>query len=69
MTFRQLAMIVLGVGVLSLPAPASTRHMPIEEVRPGMIGVGRTVFKGTAVEEFRPTSWAWCARTSARSAI
>ena len=53
MTFRQLAMIVLGVGVLSLPAPASTRHMPIEEVRPGMIGVGRTVFKGTAVEEFR----------------
>ncbi|MFO7693827.1 MAG: SpoIVB peptidase S55 domain-containing protein [Vicinamibacterales bacterium] len=53
MNFRQLATIVLGWGVLSLPAPASTRHMPIEEVQPGMTGVGRTVFKGSAVEEFR----------------
>ncbi len=35
------------------PAPASTRYMPIDEVQPGMTGVGRTVFKGTAIEEFR----------------
>ncbi len=27
--------------------------MPIDEIRPGMVGVGRTVFQGTAVEEFK----------------
>jgi hypothetical protein len=27
--------------------------MPIADVQPGMTGVGRTVFKGTAIEEFR----------------
>jgi hypothetical protein len=27
--------------------------MPIEEVRPGMTGVGRTVFQGAAIEEFQ----------------
>ena len=53
MNFRQLAVIVLGSALLAFPAPASTRHMPIEEVLPGMTGVGRTVFKGTAVEEFQ----------------
>jgi len=51
--FRQLAVLVLAGTVLTLPAPASTRYMPIEEVKPGMTGVGRAVFKGTAIEEFR----------------
>jgi hypothetical protein len=27
--------------------------MPVDEVKPGMTGVGRTVFQGTAIEEFR----------------
>ena len=27
--------------------------MPVAEVRPGMVGVGRTVFDGTRVEEFK----------------
>jgi hypothetical protein len=27
--------------------------MPVSEIRPGMIGIGRTVFTGTRVEEFR----------------
>jgi hypothetical protein len=51
--FRQLVVFVLGWAVLSFPAPASTRYMPIEEVQPGMAGVGRTVFTGTAIEEFQ----------------
>jgi hypothetical protein len=50
--FRQLAVLVLAWVALSFPAPASTRQMPISEVQPGMTGVGRTVFKGTAIEEF-----------------
>ena len=32
---------------------AATPQMGIEEIRPGMIGVGRTVFGGTRVEEFK----------------
>jgi hypothetical protein len=50
---RQLAIIVLAWIVLTFPAPASTRYMPIEEVQPGMTGVGRTVFQGAAIEEFQ----------------
>jgi hypothetical protein len=33
--------------------PASTALMPIDEVKPGMIGVGRTVFEGTKLEDFK----------------
>ncbi|MGE3512662.1 MAG: SpoIVB peptidase S55 domain-containing protein [Vicinamibacterales bacterium] len=35
------------------PAEAQVRHMPVAEIRPGMVGLGRTVFSGTRVEEFR----------------
>jgi hypothetical protein len=42
----------LGVVFLS-GLHAATPTMPISEVRPGMVGIGRTVFEGTKVEEFR----------------
>src|SRR5262245_58580023 len=32
---------------------ADTAHMRIDDSRPGMIGIGRTVFDGTRVEEFK----------------
>src|SRR5258708_7545044 len=49
-----LSALVLSVAVLGLPAlQADTPQMPISEIRPGMIGIGRTVFGGTQVEEFR----------------
>jgi hypothetical protein len=32
---------------------ASTPQMSVSEIRPGMVGVGRTVFEGTKVEEFK----------------
>jgi hypothetical protein len=32
---------------------AATPQMPVSEIRPGMTGIGRTVFEGTRVEEFR----------------
>src|SRR5499427_8662816 len=45
---------VLSVAVLGLPPlQADTPQMPISEIRPGMVGIGRTVFSGTQVEEFR----------------
>ena len=30
-----------------------TRFMPVDQIRPGMVGVGRTVFSGTQIEEFQ----------------
>lgn len=42
--------IVVGVPVLLSGAAA---QMGIEEIRPGMVGIGRTVFDGTHVEEFK----------------
>src|SRR5215831_4073525 len=45
---------VLSVVVLGLPAlRADTPQMPISDIRPGMVGVGRTVFDGTQVQEFK----------------
>ena len=36
-------------------APAAEGFMPLSEVRPGMRGVGRTVFEGARVDEFDVT--------------
>ncbi len=45
-----LALFLVGsLVVLSAAAP----QMGVQEIRPGMVGVGRTVFDGTRVEEFR----------------
>jgi hypothetical protein len=46
-----------GLALLALWAvarpDAQMRFLPVSEIRPGMVGVGRTVFDGTRVEEFR----------------
>jgi SpoIVB peptidase S55 len=42
---------IAALGFVRLPA--STALMPIDEVKPGMIGVGRTVFEGTALQDFK----------------
>jgi len=48
------AALLLGAALLFRPGlTAATAQMGIDEVRPGMIGVGRTVFDGVHVEEFR----------------
>src|ERR1700720_27083 len=53
MRIRTLATTV-AVCLLALSAlRAATPQMPISEIRPGMVGTGRTVFTGTRVEEFR----------------
>ncbi len=49
---RILALAIMVVAV-SLPAFAqSTVFMSVDEVRAGMKGIGRTVFQGTAIEQF-----------------
>jgi hypothetical protein len=45
------ALAAIGLALAAWPA-ASPRYMSIDEVRPGMTGVGRTVFGGDKIEEF-----------------
>jgi hypothetical protein len=52
MYLKVLASIVLACGVLATPF-AQTAMLPLEEVRPGMVGVGRTVFQGNELEDFK----------------
>src|SRR4029078_9779619 len=52
----QAAVILCGgllAGLLTVSLPAATALMPLSEVRPGMVGVGRTVFEGTELKEFK----------------
>src|SRR5262245_12878624 len=54
MSLRRLAFALLLVtlafsGLFEAAAP----DMSVDQIRPGMVGVGRTVFDGTRVEEFR----------------
>ena len=51
---KRLAGLVLAclATICVLHTPAVTTRMPVEEVRPGMTGVGVTVFEGTRRDEF-----------------
>src|SRR5215211_819525 len=45
---------LVGVAVVtSTLLSGETTQMPVSEIRPGMVGIGRTVFDGTHVEEFK----------------
>src|SRR5829696_3281580 len=43
----------LALGVLAAAPVAQTTFLPLDQVRPGMIGVGRTVFAGSKLEDFK----------------
>jgi hypothetical protein len=45
-------LVLLG-ALVGLRVSADTAQMPVSEIRPGMVGLGRTVFDGTHVEEFK----------------
>jgi hypothetical protein len=53
MNLRTLAAAALALGVFVAAPVAQTTTLPLEQVRPGMIGVGRTVFAGTKLEDFK----------------
>ena len=47
---------VLGVALAALSiltVSASPTRMSVGEIRPGMIGIGHTVFEGDRIEEFK----------------
>ena len=43
---------LLAVSSLAL-VPQTPAYFPVADIRPGMVGIGRTVFAGTTIEEFR----------------
>jgi hypothetical protein len=53
MNLRSLATLAVLVFLLAAGSTAQSRMMPVDEVRPGMVGVGRTVFAGDTIEEFK----------------
>ena len=53
MLLSRLVVTVTAWTALIMSAPAATRVMPIDEVKPGMDGIGLTVFQGTTIEEFK----------------
>jgi hypothetical protein len=53
MYLKTAAAAVLALGVLLATPNAQTTTLPLEEVRPGMVGVGRTVFAGNELEDFK----------------
>ena len=54
------------LGVLLATPIAQTSILPVDEVRPGMVGIGRTVFDGTDSRSSRSTFSACCETSSAR---
>ena len=55
MNFRHLAAAFALAALCWVSTPASTTIMPLSEVKPGMVGVGRTVFEGTELRDFKVT--------------
>jgi SpoIVB peptidase S55 len=48
------AVVALALAALSVIAlPASTPTMSVDDIRPGMVGVGRSVFRGSDLQEFK----------------
>jgi len=46
-------LLALAFGLFTLAAlPAATPFMPVDEIKPGMEGIGRSVFSGESPEEF-----------------
>jgi hypothetical protein len=50
---RLIGVAVLVVAALATGLPAQTRHFPVSDLKPGMVGIGRTVFEGDRLDEFR----------------
>jgi hypothetical protein len=52
MTYRLIALFSV-LGLLAAGPAAQTSTISIDEIRPGMVGIGRTVFEGDTIEEFK----------------
>ena len=53
MKLRLLAACLALLAFLSVRTPAATTAFPVDDLRAGMVGTGRTVFQGDRLEEFK----------------
>jgi len=53
MKIRTLAALLALLVFVGVNLPAATTSFPIDELKPGMVGIGRTVFQGDRLEEFK----------------
>jgi len=53
MSTKRLGLLLLLTAVGLCTLRAETPQMGVQEIRPGMVGISRTVFEGTRVEEFK----------------
>ena len=53
MKIRTLAALLALLVFVTAHLPAATTSFPVDELKPGMIGIGRTVFQGDRLEEFK----------------
>jgi len=53
MNIRNGALVTAVLLALCTGLPAQTKTFPVDEIRPGMVGIGRTVFDGDRLEDFK----------------
>ena len=53
MKTRTVAVAVALAALCWIPLPAATPLMPVSEIKAGMTGIGRTVFEGSDLQEFK----------------
>ena len=53
MKTRCLAALLALVILVGVRLPAATTSFPVDELKPGMVGVGRTVFQGDQLQDFK----------------
>src|SRR5437773_6199012 len=53
LTRRILLTLLVTLAGVSVLTSAATTQMAVNDIRPGMVGIGRTVFDGVHVEEFK----------------
>ena len=54
-TLARVIVALAAAGVVAAAPQQARPFLPVDEVRPGMVGIGRTVFAGDTLEEFRAT--------------
>ena len=53
MSIRILASVLALLSFLAAGLPAQSRTFPVDELRAGMVGIGKTVFEGDRLDEFK----------------
>ena len=53
MNKRTLGLLSALLVFVAAGLPAQSKNFPVDELRPGMVGIGRTVFEGDTLEDFK----------------